>query len=38
MRVSAIEIGINSTKFLIARYYAGGMEILDKCTINHNRT
>jgi exopolyphosphatase/guanosine-5'-triphosphate,3'-diphosphate pyrophosphatase len=33
MKVSAIEIGTNSTKFLIARYHAGGMEIIDKSTI-----
>jgi exopolyphosphatase/guanosine-5'-triphosphate,3'-diphosphate pyrophosphatase len=33
MRVSAIEIGTNSTKFLIARYHANGMEIIDKSTI-----
>lgn len=33
MRVSAIEIGTNSTKFLIARYHAGGMDIIDKSTI-----
>jgi exopolyphosphatase/guanosine-5'-triphosphate,3'-diphosphate pyrophosphatase len=33
MKVSAIEIGTNSIKFLIARYHADGMEILDKSTI-----
>jgi exopolyphosphatase/guanosine-5'-triphosphate,3'-diphosphate pyrophosphatase len=33
MKVSAIEIGTNSTKFAIARYHESGIEITDKCTI-----
>lgn len=33
MKVSAIEIGTNSIKFLIARFDAGKMEIIEKCSV-----